>query len=161
MVYSSFFEIWVGEGVKTAIIFFQKKKKQFFSMYHTMTLIDGLSDREAVIQEVRMFRYFQRRIDGMRSYLSFYRVPFYIYCRRPQGACAFIRMAGIVCGSVEGACIQQPQFSLFLSLFISSSLFSEMELQMESLDTFELPRRVIGNDGDVDYLAVDADDEGM
>ena len=36
--------------------------------------------------------------------------------------CAFIRMAGIVCGSVGGACINN--FSLFLRLRCNFSLFS-------------------------------------
>ena len=33
------------------------------------------------------------------------RFPFYIFCCWPQGTCAFIWMAGIVRGSVGGACI--------------------------------------------------------
>ena len=36
------------------------------------------------------------------------RFPFYIYCCRSQGACAFIRIAGLVVG---GACINN--YSLF------------------------------------------------
>ena len=38
------------------------------------------------------------------------RFPFYIFCCWPQGTCAFIRMAGIVRGSVGGACINNFTF---------------------------------------------------
>ena len=38
------------------------------------------------------------------------RFPFYIFCCWPQGTCAFIRMAGIISGSVGGACINNFTF---------------------------------------------------
>ena len=66
------------------------------------------------------------------------RFPFYIFCCWPQGTCAFIRMAGIVRGSVGGACINSftflptftpdvhKPFCSFLLFFLLFFLFCRM-----------------------------------
>ena len=101
-------------------------RKQLVGMHSGMDVADSLTDKDAIMEEVRMFKYFQRKLDGTPPPPPHNFLPPHTPTSHPS--------------------------AVFEVSSLTRLRHTELDMQMKSLDTFEMPPRVLAADGDIDWL---------